>query len=182
MKPGSKKPNDNLFSTAKSYSFQLLHSKVYGKWKGTAILISNSITFDRVITSLYSDFKSFDLVVLNLDKKVKTILVCIYRYGKLGRAFDTFLSEFTTLVSQLVLSCDYFMICGDFNLAWNKQVNSEIIKFKDLLDEFGLRCFNTAPVVPTHKKGNTIDIVICSEVTVSLMSCLILLLKTIILN
>ena len=165
-----KKPNDNLFSTAKCYSYRLLHSKTYGKWKGTAILISNSISFDRVITSSFEDYKSFDLVVLNLDKKVKTILVCIYRYGGLGRAFDTFLSEFTLFVSQVVLSCDSLIICGDFNLALNKPSNSEIIKFKDVLDEFGLMCCNAVPLVPTHKKGNTIDLVICNQASSHLIS------------
>ena len=89
-----KKPGDNLFTIARSYSYQLFHSKTYGKWKGTAILVSNTISFDRVITSSFDDFKSFDFVVLNLNKKVNTILACKYRYGGLGRAFDAFLSEF----------------------------------------------------------------------------------------
>ena len=166
-----KKPGDILFSTVNNYSYHMFHSKKFGRCKGTAILISKSVSFDRVFTSSYDHIKSFDLVVLKLNRKINTTLVCIYRYGKLGRAFNNFLTEFTDLLSQLVLTCDSLIICGDFNLHWNEQASSEIIRFKDTLDEFGLKCCNPSPHVPTHKLGNTIDLVLCNEASAHLLSC-----------
>ena len=87
--------------------------------------------------------------------------MCIYRYGWYGKLFDNFLNEFASLLTQLVLSCDSYIICGDFNIHWNKPTESETIKLMDILSEFGLVCCN--PITPTQKCGNTIDLVLCNS-------------------
>ena len=101
-------------------------------------------------------FTSFDAVVLHLTNA--TCLVCLYRYYKWGSAFEIFLAEFSSFLSDLTMSCDSFLICGDINVHYNDPLESYTSKFLDTLQEFDMQCLT--PIVPTQARGNTIDLVL----------------------
>ena len=150
-----KKAKNATTSHIEEYGFKTFHSNVFGRAKGTAILLKSNLKYNRVElgTDIYS---SFDIVVLHLPNS--TCLVCLYRWGRFGAAFDFFLNEFASFLTELVTSCDSYIICGDFNIHYNKPYEYYTEKFNDLLDEFDLKCLT--PIVPTQKCGNTLDLVI----------------------
>ena len=149
-----KKAKNETTSHIKEYSFRTFHSNTFGRGRGTAMLLRSSLKYKKV--ELGSCYSSFDSVVLHLANR--TALVCIYRYGNFGNAFELFLLDLAAFLSDLVLSCDSYILCGDFNIHFNKPFDAYTIKFKDVLDEFDLYCFT--PIVPTQKLGNTLDLVI----------------------
>ena len=141
----------------KEYSYKLFHSQTFGRGKGTAILLKNSFGYKKAEVEKYQNFSSFEVVVIHLKDNLSTCLICIYRYSRYGPAFDVFL-EFAKFLSDIVVNCNSYLICGDFNVYFNKKSHPETIKFIDLLEEFGLHC--SVPVVPTQRCGNTLDLVL----------------------
>ena len=155
-----KKAKNATTKLIEEYGYRSFHSNDFGRGKGTAVLLNTKFRYKKVV--LNHDFTSFDAVVLHLTNS--TCLVCLYRYYRWGSAFDLFLSEFSTLLSDLVLCCDSLVICGDVNVHVNDPSNSYTEKFTDTLDEFDLRCLT--PFVPTQIRGNTLDLVIANALVI----------------
>ena len=54
------------------------------------------------------------------------------------------------------------MIAGDFNLHVNISSDSKVLKFQDLIDEFGIVLVSST--VPTHVNGNILDFIVCDRI------------------
>ena len=152
-----KAKNDVTEQIEEEYLYKSFHSNVFGRGKGIAVLLRKKLQYKKVELNL--KFSSFDAIVLHLTNS--TCLICMYRYYKWGSAFDVFLAEFASLLSNIALSCDSYAICGDINVHFNNPLDSYTMKFMDTIDEFDLQCLT--PIVPTQVMGNTLDLVIVNR-------------------
>ena len=107
-----KAKNDVTEQIEEEYLYKSFHSNVFGRGKGIAVLLRKKLQYKKVELNL--KFSSFDAIVLHLTNS--TCLICMYRYYKWGSAFDVFLAEFASLLSNIALSCDSYAICGDINV------------------------------------------------------------------
>ena len=154
-----KEPNNSIVRHIKNHSFKVFHSNKFGRGRGTAVLLKN-LKYKKVEIEKYSHFSTFDIVVIHLCDQLSTALVCIYRYSRFGSAFDSFLTEFASFLSDITVTYDSYLLCGDFNVL-NSPSESETSKFLDLLEEFDIHC--CSPIVPTQRSGNTLDLVLSGD-------------------
>jgi hypothetical protein len=68
-----------------------------------------------------------------------------------------FLKEVELLFAEQASSTQTICILGDFNLHWEKQMDTHVAKFKAILESLGLQQHIG---VPTHRCGHTLDLVI----------------------
>ena len=68
-----------------------------------------------------------------------------------------FLDDFTTFVTELLPRCPNNLLVGDFNLHVSKDDDIDSTIFLDTIEAMGLYQHVT---FPTHKQGNTLDLVI----------------------
>ena len=128
-----------------------------GRGGGVGICLQNDI-FEKV--NVYNDDckQSFEHLSIGLKKSTfDCIVIVIYR------KFDNvnFIEEFESLLSDLYQKNSNLIILGDFNLHLNTN-NKIVSNFNRLLVEFNLKIINDLNI-PTHNKGNTLDLVICSQ-------------------
>ena len=95
-------------------------------------------------------------------------LVVIYRHGEESQT--DFIREFYSLVEFLVTNTIYFLICGDFNIHVNKPDDRLALDFNDILETFSLV---QSVQEPTHKQGNTLDLIIHDPTMLSISNILI---------
>ena len=95
-------------------------------------------------------------------------LVVIYRHGEESQT--DFIREFYSLVKFLVTNTIYFLICGDFNIHVNKPDDRLALDFNDILETFSLV---QSVHEPTHKLGNTLDLIIHDPTMLSISNILI---------
>ena len=79
--------------------------------------------------------------------------------------FGTFLTEFGDFLFHLLQDTSPFMIAGDFNLHVNISSDSKVLKFQDLIDEFGIVLVSST--VPTHVNGNILDFIVCDSIALA---------------
>ena len=151
-----KKQHKSIKNQINKYNFKLFHTNTFGRCKGTAVLLKNSIGYRKVEINKFQSFSTFEVIVVHLNDANSTCLISVYRYHASGSGFDSFLSEFSKFLADVVVMYNSYLICGDFNVHMNRRDESATIKFLDLLDEFDLYC--SVPLVPTHREGNTIDL------------------------
>ena len=65
-----------------------------------------------------------------------------------------FIEDFRALLEHEKTQPDKLLITGDFNIHWNKPLDTEPREFAKLIDEFGFKQHVSGP---THEKGNTLD-------------------------
>ena len=111
-------------------------------------------TFEFVVTELQHDDWNQPVVIINL----------YHPPGYNQQRFRTFLNEFQSLLDEVKKKYSSFIVAGDFNIHVNKDKRSYTDEFDSLL-----QCYNLTQHVkePTHKAGNTLDLVITSNVEVS---------------
>ena len=118
----------------------------------------------------FPEYTSFDCLSLTLTlnnttgKYISTFadikLVCLYRYHGFGSYFNSFLQDFSDLLSNLTTGSSPFLIAEDFNVHWNKPSDYSTCCIKNLID-----AFNVFPLIlfgSTHIQGNTLDIIFSS--------------------
>jgi exonuclease III len=81
----------------------------------------------------------------------------IHRY-----AMSTFFTEFENLLTHYILIKDELLIIGDFNFHMNKPDRPNVKRMIETLDTFDLIQHVTNP---THKLGNTLDLIITKKDT-----------------
>ena len=132
------------------------HYRLGQKGGGVAIIFANTIMVQQ---SKVHSFKSFECVSASFSgHSCKTFhLTAIYRCGDHLEPKSVFLKEFNDLVEFLHFTYPYIVLCGDFNIHCNDILNSDVIKFYEILNSFTLLQHVSEP---THILGNTIDLVI----------------------
>ena len=112
-------------------------------------------------------YKSFQVQEVLISDRDQPKRICnIYRppytpKSKLTEA--TFLSEFGDYLSELVMKQGTPIIAGDLNFQVQDDNNFYARKLLALLDSFDLQ--QRVPLLPTHKLGGTLDLVITTKET-----------------
>ncbi|KAM8723059.1 uncharacterized protein AB9X84_003160 [Acanthopagrus schlegelii] len=111
-------------------------------------------TFEFVVTELQHDDWNQPVVIINL----------YHPPGNNKKEFRKFLDEFQSLLDAVKKNYSSFIVAGDFNIHVNKEWRSDTDEFDSLL-----QCNDLTQHVnePTHKAGNTLDLVITSNVEIS---------------
>ena len=60
-----KKQHKNIKSQINKYNFKLFHTNTFGRCKGTAVLVKNSIDYRKVEIHKYQSYSSFEVVVVH---------------------------------------------------------------------------------------------------------------------
>ena len=153
--------DSNNHSTARiKEQFSLLHSPRQTRGGGVAILINPNITSRPLASDIYA---SFEIVSTTLTGHNPLRISTIYRCQEV--LFGTFLTEFGDFLFHLLQDTSPFMIAGDFNLHVNISSDSKVLKFQDLIDEFGIVLVSST--VPTHVNGNILDFIVCDSIALA---------------
>ena len=125
---------------------------------GIALLFQPQLNFSYYCTH-FPKPTSFEMLATKCKSNTPFILVCIYRSS--SNSLATFMQEFTSLLSCLLLLPLPSLLGGDFNIHINSIENSDTISFKTLLAEYNYRIFD--PCAPTCNSGNTLDFLIVPD-------------------
>ena len=135
---------------------------------GVCILMKNKLKKPIQLRKRFNtSFESITLLccISNVPSQ-KLKVVSIYRREAVS--FATFIEEFSSFICDLSLSKYPFLIAGDFNIHMNDSRHSYTKRFTRLCKEQNLS-ISHIPDVKTHKAGNTLDFLICDEVTSALV-------------
>jgi exonuclease III len=118
------------------------------------------------------DTTTFEHLALNLNINGNTLsMLIIYRPEPSSvnqYSLSNFFEEFTQLISHYHCKNHELLIVGDFNFHFNKPNQTHVKKLQEILDMFELKQHIHEP---THKAGNTLDLVISREGSNFLKSC-----------
>ena len=158
--------NNNVTATVKEYGYILHHQICKHDTKsragGVGLLCSSKLNIKSKNLKL-PKFISFEYCVFSLKtrnlngKSCPVILVPLYRDQYVD--IDLFIDEFGLLLQNLVLTNNYLVISGDFNIHWGTS-ESDAVKFNDLLELYNMSQHVTQA---TNNFNNTIDLVITSN-------------------
>ena len=135
-------------------NFSLIHAPRHGKTGGgLAFIYRSSYKVSKLPISEFTSFESL-AVRITLASSSLTILN-IYRPPSTSKT--VFLSEFSTLLEDLVSLPSEILITGDFNFHLDEPVPLPDVPFLTLLD-----CFSLTQHVsfPTHSSNHTLDLLI----------------------
>ena len=136
---------------------------------GVGCLYKSSMKMKKLDTPRTITFEHLALNLVEGHKSVIILLVYRPESSVVNRySLSEFSDEFTELVSQFHGRNQELLIAGDFNFHVNKPGNSKARKFKDILQMFDLVQHIKGP---THKAGNTLDLVITRKDSDLLKSC-----------
>lgn len=109
-------------------------------------------------------FPSFELLLMSSSLPNQTALpfyiAIIYRPPG---AYTLFLDEFSQFLSDLVTKADHLVIIGDFNIHFNDPSNALNKAFTSLIETLD---FTQSITLPTHRNGNTIDLVLARGISI----------------
>ncbi len=131
------------------------HPRTMGKGGGVGVLLYSNI---KVKPHTLSSFKSFEYTDLHLSaSKMNLHLVTIYRPPPSPKKILTltlFLTEFSSLLEELIIEPSNLLIVRDFKLHVNRPDDTYAAKFLALLDTANLMQHIT---FPKHKSAHMLD-------------------------
>ena len=153
-----KAQNTPITALIKDAGFTITHFNRSNRQGGGVAIISkqNHVSkYEKVLK-----FNTFECIIESFKIQhcqFNLTIVLIYRPAHHDENISPFLEEFYTLAEYVQRNFNCFIICGDFNLHYNKVDDPSIVKFNNILDTFSL-----CPAItgPTHNKGNTLDLIL----------------------
>jgi Reverse transcriptase (RNA-dependent DNA polymerase)/Endonuclease-reverse transcriptase len=138
-------------------NYTLIHApRPQGRGGGVAILYRSFLKITRIPIPTFTSFEA--LCVKLCSASSSFIILTIYRPPSLASdAHNVFLSEFTSLLQDIVTSPSELIISGDFNYHVELPNSSPSSSFLALLDTFGL---TQHVAFPTHIANGTLDLLI----------------------
>ena len=121
---------------------------------GVALIYKNQYKFIKGKSFCHESFECI-LVSLASPSSRQVNFIVVYRYCEISPTL--FFTEFYNLIENLSLTLKNLVVIGDFNIHVNETFNPVIAKFNDILASFN---FDQLVEGPTHKLGNTLDLVI----------------------
>ena len=138
---------------------------------GVAILIRSALPVK--VNNIF-EARSFESIHVTIQaKSICLQVVTIYRVPPSTKnkiKSSEFLPEFTGYLEQLAPLKGKLLIAGDINIKWNLLHDPERKSFADILDTNNL-IQHVSALIPTHDKGNTIDMIISREGDDLVQSC-----------
>ena len=153
-------------------SFNISHCpRPQGGGGGTGFIFNDKISVQHVTLPKYSSFE-IQCISFTVRPPIRSLpiatnpytLLNIYRPPSSSKA--TFISEFTSLLEDLISSSSELIFTGDYNFHVDDPSAPHILPFLDLLEAFNLTQHIT---FPTHNSGHTLDLLITRS-TSSLIS------------
>lgn len=130
----------NLSSNCAIFGFNFLHVPRFNRpGGGVGLLFKNSLKLKKKQGFEYTSFQYLDAFLA--DQPCVGILV-VYRpppSEKNGFSGSLFYDEFSSLLEQLAVSPENFVIVGDFNFHVDDHSDIQARRFLALLDNFDLR-------------------------------------------
>ena len=153
------KTQHNYVTAALSESgYKITHNTRTAKKGGGVAIISRNNLESKYEKSV--EFTSFECIIQSFRTKnnpINLTSIVIYRPESHSENISVFLDELYSLIEYAQLNFKNFLICGDFNIHFNKSADPTTMKFHDVLKTFSLsQSVNTA----THKCGNTLDLIL----------------------
>jgi hypothetical protein len=135
-------------------------AKSKGRGGGLALLIRDSIPYERLETRAFETFESLSVRL----KKTSACIALLYRpppSPENGYTVNGFFSEFEEYVSSLLVAVPgNLYLMGDFNFHLENPADARSNRFSSLLTSFGLRQHVHSP---THRDGGVLDLVITRD-------------------
>lgn len=127
------------------------------KGGGVALIYKNHFKF---IKGKSFSRESFECILVSLASPTsrQVNFIVVYRFCEVAPTL--FYTEFYDFIENIFITLKNCVILGDFNLHVNETFNPLIAKFSNILASFNLNQF---VVGPTHKLGNTLDLVIANN-------------------
>lgn len=142
--------------TPDNYSFFHHNPRPTGTRGGGVALICSSHLRPHKVN--FDNYASFESMAIKLKNPSPSVLSVIYRSCSLPlTSFFDDITDYLSKISGLNLPT---IIIGDFNLHVNKPTERDVSSLLDIFDIFNLRQFVHSP---THRCGNTLDLVISSS-------------------
>ena len=130
---------------------------------GLAIIYHCSLHVSSLEVSHFESFESFTTNIRHTNTSL--CLTAIYRPPQ--KSQSQFLSDFSDLLEQHSSKQQNSIIMGDFNFRVNSLQHTAGQSFLTMLDSLN---FQQLVQEPTHKNGNTLDLVICSTMSALLIN------------
>ena len=148
---------------------QFLHNPRYGRTGGGVGCLVRSGLKAKMIESFETKTFEYMETEITLNGKKLSMFV-IYRPEPSKQHkynMNEFFDEFTQLLAHCQTYSNEILIAGDFNFHMNKAEDNRASKLKQILEMFDMVQHVSSP---THKGGNTLDLVITREKS-PLISC-----------
>ena len=157
------KPEDHISIAelqCSDYNFEFTH-RTNRCGRGTAVLYKNTLNIKLTQSNELNTFEYSLWKITN--KHIPSYLLVVYRPPSSQShptTVSNFTEEFSTLLTNVLAECSNIIICGDFNIHYEKVRDPGKLMFDDLLNNFGLKQHVN---VPTHVSGHTLDFIITTE-------------------
>ena len=129
-------------------------ARTTGRGGGVAVLFRKHLKCSRLSLPACQTFEAIGVRLISASGPV--IIVNIYRCGS-ERSSSLFFEELTSLLETFVVYSCPVVIGGDFNLRVNDETSTDARQLADLLQSFDMV---QHVCDPTHRAGNTLDLVI----------------------
>lgn len=123
---------------------------------GVAAIFDSSLSINPKPKLNYNSFENLILSLSHPNWKTMQPILFVIVYRAPG-PYSEFLSEFSELLSSLVLKSDKVIIVGDFNVHVDVVNDSLSVAFTSLIDSIG---FSQSVQKPTHCHSHTLDLVL----------------------
>ena len=146
---------NNITAELRDKGYGIYHfNRDHRKGGGVALIYKSHFKFIQGRT-----FKSEYFECIHVSIACRTTqpvnFIVVYRYSEVTPSY--FLDEFYPIMENIFMNFKNVIFLGDFNLHVNERLDPNIVKFYDILSSFNL----TQEIDgPTHKLGNTLDLVI----------------------
>ncbi len=128
---------------------------------GTGLLHRECFKVSKTSVGQKLSFEFSEWLVQWSNKRLKLCIVYHPPYSQSNPISNgTFLEEFDDYLDSIVLCDELLCISGDFNIHMNKPNDTDQIRLSSMLKSYGLINHVT---VPTHKHGNTLDLIITRD-------------------
>jgi hypothetical protein len=134
--------------------YSILHIPRKSRGGGVAIVHRDNLAIKKI--NCDKKYDSFESLECTLQSSVMARLCVIYRPP--GSASSrTFFREFTDYMSNAVTSLGQLLVVGDFNFHINNTSDNDAAGFLDVCNSLNLKQHVAGP---THRSGNTLDLVL----------------------
>ncbi len=128
---------------------------------GTGLFYRDCFKVTKTCFGQNTSFEYSEWTVAWSNKRLRLCIIYHPPYSQSNPVPNSvFLDEFEDYLESVVLSDEMLCIAGDFNIHMNKADDPDQQRLSDILRSFGLINHIT---FPTHKEGNTLDLVITRD-------------------
>ena len=133
-----------------------------GRGGGLAFVIARKIAAEEKIRR--ETHKTFELLVISIKSRLPMHILLIYRpppSASNGLTTMLFLEEFESVLAEITTTVKgEYIVIGDFNLHFEKDEDSYVKRFKDILSIFECKQLVRGA---THKRKHTLDLIIATQ-------------------